>query len=101
MIIIYSTFSNKEEAENIAKILLQKRLIACVNYFPIKSFYWWQGKIEESKEIGMFIKTLKINFSKVKKLIKKHHSYATPCIISWKIDKADKKYFNWLKRELN
>lgn len=99
MIIIYTTCKNKKEAEKITRILLKQKLVACVNYFPINSLYWWSSKLVKDKEVGMIIKTLEKNYQKIEKLIKKHHSYSIPCIISWKISKVEKKYFNWLKKE--
>jgi uncharacterized protein involved in tolerance to divalent cations len=37
---IYVTHQSREEAEKIAHHLLQEKMIACVNYFPIQSAYW-------------------------------------------------------------
>lgn len=51
ILLLYVTHKNKEEAEKVSKYLLEKRLIACVNYFPIESSYWWKGKVENSEEI--------------------------------------------------
>ena len=86
MISIYVTCKDKKEAEKLAKILLEKKLIACANIHPISSLYRWKGKIEHSKEYAMILKTKKNMFDEIKDEIKKNHSYDVPCICSWNIE---------------
>lgn len=97
-IIIYVTYPNMDEATKIASHLLQKKLIACANYFPIKSSFWWKGKIDNSDEIVSILKTKKENWETVKSEIKKIHSYETPCIM--KLDaEANTEYELWVNSE--
>ncbi|MDP3052676.1 MAG: divalent-cation tolerance protein CutA [bacterium] len=100
MILIYSTFSNKEEAEKMAEALIREKLAACVNILASDSIYAGEGKIEKSKEVVAIIKTRKINFKKVEKFILKNHSYKIPCVIGISVRKVNKKYFHWLKETL-
>ncbi|MBU0619585.1 divalent-cation tolerance protein CutA, partial [Patescibacteria group bacterium] len=51
VIIIYITHPDLKTAKKIVASLMQSRLVACGNFFPIQSSYWWKGKIENSKEI--------------------------------------------------
>jgi periplasmic divalent cation tolerance protein len=97
-IIIYATHKNLEEAKKIGNLLLNKKMIACANYFPIESFYWWKGKIENAKEIVSLLKTRKENWSKVKKEIEKIHPYETPCIIKIEVE-SNEDYSNWIRKE--
>ncbi len=97
-IILYVTHKNLENAEKIASHLLQKKLIACANLFPITSSYWWKGKIENSGEIVSLLKTRKENWSKVKSEIKKIHPYETPCIIKMNVE-ANEDYESWVNDE--
>ncbi len=97
-IIIYVTHSNMEEAKRIAFILLKKRLIACVNFFPIESVYWWKGNVENAHEIVSLLKTKTENWEKIKVEIETIHPYETPCII--KIDaKSNEQYEEWINAE--
>lgn len=100
MILIYITCPNKKEAETISNNLLKKCLIVCANIFPISSSYLWSGKIEKTKEVVLIAKTVDKNFQKIQKEVKKLHSYEAPCILSIKINKVNKEYFNWLKKEI-
>jgi len=99
MILVYITNPTKKVAEKIAKILLKKRLIACANIFEIESFYWWQRKIEKAKEFVLIGKTIKKNYSKIKKEVEKIHPYEIPCILKIKTE-ANERYLNWLKNEV-
>ncbi|MBI2108124.1 divalent-cation tolerance protein CutA [Candidatus Woesearchaeota archaeon] len=99
MTLVYITCKDEKEAEKISRHLLGKRLIACSNMFPIKSMYWWEGKIATDNEVVIIAKSNEKNFSKVQKEVKKLHSYKVPCIL--KIEaKANKEYGDWADREL-
>ncbi|HLC89746.1 MAG TPA: divalent cation tolerance protein CutA [Patescibacteria group bacterium] len=96
LINIYVTFPNLKTAKKIASVLLKKRLIACVNFFPIKSNYWWQGKIVKDSEIMAIYKTSSKNWLKVQREIKKRHSYTVSAIEKIEV-KTDENYERWVK----
>ncbi|RJQ17605.1 divalent-cation tolerance protein CutA [Candidatus Woesearchaeota archaeon] len=97
---IYITAASKEEAKKIAGHLLKKKLIGCANiYENVTSLYPWKGKVAEEKECVLIAKTVASNYEKVKKEVEKIHSYTTPCIIKIDVD-ANKKYADWLKKEM-
>jgi len=97
-IIIYITYKNQKEAEKICNYLLRQKLIACCNYFPVKSAYQWKGKIENSKEIVSIVKTKKENWKKVKDVVTKMHSYDVPCIIKIEAE-ANNSFANWVNKD--
>jgi periplasmic divalent cation tolerance protein len=99
MRIVYITTRNSAEAKKISSHLLKKRLIACANIFPIESMFWWDGEIQENIEFVILAKTRDENYKKVEDLVKKMHSYETPAVLSWKMDKVSKKYSDWVDRE--
>ena len=99
-IFVYITNPNKKVAKKIALHLLKKKLAACTNIFPIESYYLWKGKIGNSKETVLIVKTKKENFKKIKNEIKKIHPYLIPCIIEFDVE-ANKEYEKWLMREMN
>jgi periplasmic divalent cation tolerance protein len=96
MIFIYVTCASKKEAEKISGALLKKKLVACTNYYPINSMYWWKGRIEKAREFALILKTADKNFEKIRKEIKKIHSYAVPCIIEIRLNRINKDYLDWL-----
>lgn len=100
MIFVYITCKNKEEAKKIGLLLVKKRLAACCNLFPVESIYQWKGKIAGNREMVLIVKTLKKNFKKVEKEVKKLHSYKVPCILEIPIARGNARYLDWLKREV-
>lgn len=100
MIFVYITCPNKKEAQKIGRVLIEKKLVACLNIFPISSIYRWQKKIVRDKEVVLIAKTLKKNFKKVEATVKTLHSYQVPCICAWPIIKVNQKYLKWLKKEI-
>ncbi len=99
MILIYITNPTKNDAQKVAKLLLEKRLIACANIFEIESLYWWEGKIEISKEFVLIGKTVEKNYNKIKKKVKEIHPYKIPCILKIKTE-ANNEFLNWVKKEI-
>jgi|SRR3989338_114931 len=99
MTLIYITCKDENEAKRISNHLLKERLIACANIFPIKSMYWWNGKIVDDNEEAIIAKTNGKNFKKAVSEVKKLHSYEVSCIL--KIDaSANKEYNEWAKKEM-
>lgn len=95
----YITCKDEKEAEKISGHLLEKRLIACSNIFPVKSMYWWNGKIQNDSEVIIIAKTSGKNFSKAEKEVKKLHSYKVPCILKIEAN-ANKDYGEWAAKEM-
>ncbi len=96
-IIIQTTCSSEEEAENIAKILIEEKFAACVQLSQIKSFYNWDNQFCSDKETLLNIKTRKKHFKKIKSKIKELHSYDVSEIIQLDISKSSKKYLKFIK----
>ncbi|MCS7279508.1 MAG: divalent-cation tolerance protein CutA [Thermodesulfobacteriaceae bacterium] len=100
VVFIYVTFPSEEEAKKIGKILLEERLCACINlYSQVKSFYWWEGKIEEATESILIVKTRKALAKKVEETILKYHSYTVPCIMVFSAEEGFKPFIEWIYRE--
>lgn len=100
MISVYITCKDEEEAVRISKHLLLKKLVACTNYFPIKSMYFWQGKLENSDEIVIFAKSISDKYKEIVSEVKKVHSYEVPAILKFEVT-ANSEYENWCKEEID
>jgi periplasmic divalent cation tolerance protein len=97
-IVVFVTVPNCAEAKKLAKLLLEKKLAACVNIVPkIESHYWWKGKLEKASELLLIIKTRKTLFPKLAAQVRKNHSYSVPEIISLPVADGSKAYLDWLK----
>jgi periplasmic divalent cation tolerance protein len=100
MDIYYITCESKKQAKSIATALLKNRLIACANYFPINSLYWWGSKIGESMEYVLVVQTKMGMFKKIEKEVKNNHSYDLVCIAKIPVEETTKEYLKWLDEEV-
>lgn len=97
--LVYITTSNKEEAKNIGKKLVEERLTACVNIIDgMESIYRWEGEIKEDNECVLIAKTPYHNVDELKERVKELHSYDCPCVISLQLSEQEgnEDYLQWL-----
>lgn len=86
-----------EKAEKIARDLVERRVVACVNVIPgIKSFYHWDNKICEDQESTLLIKIRKEDFKKLEKNLKELHPYDVPEIVALNVANVNTPYIHWL-----
>jgi len=84
-------------AEKIANVLLEEKLAACVGFFPVKSRYWWKGKIASNdNEFQVTIKTKKNLVDETVEKIKQIHSYDLPAIEVFDIEKTNEGVETWV-----
>lgn len=100
-IVVLSTAASAEEAEKIARRLVEERLAACVSVIrEIRSFYRWQGKIEDAAEWLLVIKSSRERFDALRTAVEKLHSYDVPEVIALPVVEGARNYLNWLGSEL-
>jgi len=94
--IVITTCGNREQAERLAKSILEENIAACVQLSDITSFYHWDGTIANDKEVKLLIKTRADLYEKLEKHITKNHEYDIPEIIMLPIEKGSAAYLNWI-----
>jgi periplasmic divalent cation tolerance protein len=100
-IIIQFSVPNKEVAKQIGTTLLNDKLIACLHISaPISSFYHWEGKIEQSNEYVVQVKTFSIFWSAIETKILELHPYSVPDIIAIQIRDISHYYYVWMIQEI-
>src|SRR4051794_21544639 len=100
-IVILSTCATREEAERLARALIEARVAACVNVVPrMRSFYRWKGQIEDAEECLLLIKSSRALLDRVRSLLEKAHSYEVPEVIALPILDGAQNYLNWLQENL-
>jgi periplasmic divalent cation tolerance protein len=92
------TCATLEEARKIARTVVEKRLAACVSIVThaIESFYTWEGKLENSSEYLLMIKTIDGRLEELQKEVLALHSYDTPEFIVLPIATGSEAYLKWL-----
>ena len=100
-IVVLTACGSTEEAERIARALVEKKLAACVNILPaVRSLYRWQGAVEDETEILLAIKSSRALFDELQAEIGKMHSYEVPEVIAIPIVDGAGGYLGWMDREL-
>jgi periplasmic divalent cation tolerance protein len=94
------TCGSWQEAQRTADVLLEKHLIACVEFIEIKSKYRWHGELEEAKEIKLIMESIADNFEKVETEVAKLHSYETFVLQQIPINRLSRSAQVWLTDEL-
>ena len=98
---VVTTTEKVEHAEAIARLLVEKRLAACVQIAgPITSVYRWHGKIETAQEYRVVAKTRRERFAAIEQAIAEAHPYDVPEIIAIPIIAGSQSYLDWLDGEV-
>ena len=97
--LVLMTVSSEDEAKAIATQLVNERLIACANFFPIQSIYRWNNEICHEPEWQLVLKTDMSHFGTLKNRAIALHSYDVPEIIILPIADGYAPYIAWMKQE--
>jgi periplasmic divalent cation tolerance protein len=97
-ILVLVTCGSRKEAAKIARILVERRLAACVSEVggAVASTYRWKGKIESAREFLLIIKSTKKRFAALRDAILEVHSYDVPEIIALTIVGGLGEYLDWI-----
>lgn len=98
VIVIQTTCLNEKEAKKLSRVLVEKKLAACVQILPINSYYIWENRLCNDNEVLLNIKTRKSNFKTISKFILENHSYDVPEIVVFEINMISKDYKNFIKK---
>lgn len=97
LVSVYVTCPDEASAERIARGLLDLRLIACANIIPgARSLYWWEGRVQDEREVVMFMKTRRALVHDVLREARALHPYDVPCIVALEISAGDKDHLSYV-----
>ena len=94
---LFLTCGSWQEAQRIVDALLDKRLIACAEFIPIKSKFSWKGQHSEADEVKLIMLSIEDYFDKVEKVVAKLHSYETFVLQAVPISRLSKAATAWLQ----
>jgi len=99
-VLVYITAQDKQEAEKLARALLEARLAACANILTgVTSLYWWQGAVQESAECVVVAKSVKSRVQSIIDKVKSMHSYSCPCVVALPIQAGYHEFLDWIVQE--
>ncbi len=100
-LVVLTTTETPQQAEQLAQLLVEAELAACVQILPpMTSIYRWQGKVEAATETLLLIKTTRDVYPALETTIQAHHPYQTPEIIALPVETGSADYLTWLANSL-
>ena len=99
--LVFTTFETVEQAQRVARILIEENLVACCTLLPgAQSFYRWEGAIEQSTEVQALLKTSQQLFEQLSVRLCQLHSYQVPECIAVPVSALSPSYKDWLNSVL-
>jgi periplasmic divalent cation tolerance protein len=97
-IVVLVTCTSAKEARRIARVLVDRKLAACVSILqpPVVSVYQWKKRIQFAREVLLVIKTSGARFVDLEREVKRLHGYKIPEIIALPIIRGSRDYLAWL-----
>jgi periplasmic divalent cation tolerance protein len=90
------TCGSEEEAEGIARALLERRLAACLHLTPVRSLYEWKGEVCDDREVVVVARTRAELIDAVVDLVHEQHSYELPAVTAASMTGSDG-YVAWIE----
>ena len=98
ILVVFST-APQDKSELLARMLIEKRVVACVNVVPVRSYYRWKGEFCSEQEHLLIAKTTKEKARDVIATIKSNHPYEVPEIIALPVFDGYLPYLEWVNKE--
>jgi periplasmic divalent cation tolerance protein len=99
--IVLSTVALHDTAMSIARTLVQERLAACVNVATaVESIYWWQGKLEQSLEYVLMMKTTAAKVDALRERLLALHPYEVPEFVVLPVESGSEAYLAWIRESI-
>ena len=99
-VLVYTTWPSIVEAERAGRMLVERRLAACVNILSgMISHYWWKGTLERAEETVAIFKTRAALVERLREAVKGAHSYETPSFMVMQAETVDADYYRWILEE--
>ena len=100
VLVVVSTFPDRETALRVAAELVERRLAACVNVQqPCESLYRWEGKLEHATEVPVWIKTTRETYPLLESTLRAAHPYELPEIVALPVTAGLAPYLDWIAAE--
>lgn len=98
---VVTTTEHREDAERIARALVEERLAACVQVVgPITSTYRWRGAVETAQEWQCWAKSRRDLYDAIEQAIGRLHPYEVPEILAVPILAGSAGYLAWLDEQV-
>lgn len=101
-LVVLITAGSQEEAEHLARCLVDEMLAACVNVVPgVISVYRWEGEIQRDQEWLMIVKTEREVLDNLVQRVQALHSYDVPEVIALPLVGGSEAYLHWISGQVH
>ncbi len=98
--LVFCTCPDAATAQALARLLVERRLAACVNLLPpMQSLYRWQGQVEQAEEVQLLAKTTADRLEALSAAILQHHPYELPEILALSPNAGLPAYLDWIRAQ--
>jgi len=99
--ILYMTAPDEQEARRIGRILVERRLAACVNILGrIESIFRWDGQVQNESEVAFIAKTSDDRVEDALAAVAELHGYDVPCAVALAVSEGLPPFLNWIDNEV-
>ena len=99
--VVLTTCGNDEDANALARALVEQRLAACVNAISrVASTYRWRGEVQQDQETLLIIKTSAERLAAVEKTIREKSKYELPELIALPVAAGGADYLAWIRESV-
>jgi len=96
MVFIYTTCKNMDEAKELGSLIINKKIAACVDFWPISSCYNWEGSFQYVSHAMLLITTFESKIDQVNQIISDNHTYSVPLIAGVDVRRINHLYKEWM-----
>lgn len=94
---VLCTCPDETTALSLARALVERRLVACVNVLPaVQSVFRWQDEVVTESEAMLIIKTTQSALQPLQEQLVQLHPYDVPEVIALEISSGSRDYLDWL-----
>ncbi len=98
--VVMTTVATAEEAEQLVRALLERRLIACGTILPTaRSLYRWNEAIADETESVILLKTHAERIPGLEAAFEELHPYKVPELLALPVSGGLEKYLHWIGDE--
>ena len=100
MRLVVTAFPSAAAADRAVETVLRARLAACAQSTPVKSRYWWKGKVRTGEEVVVVFKTVPKRVGALFKVLGDRHPYDVPEVIELDVPRVHDPYLAYLATTL-
>lgn len=97
--LVVTTVGSADQAQQLAREMVERRLAACAQITALHSVYRWQGTLQSGPEWRLLLKTREDGVDALMTALRERHPYELPAIHALPTARAEPAYARWVDDE--